>query len=318
MYKGYRIAVVVPAYNEASQIGDVIDSLPDFIDDIVLINDASSDNTGEIIQKKSCRSIANIHLIQHEENQGAGAAVKSGYRWCFDNISSDIILTVDGDGQMSPDDMSKLLEPIVNDNADFTKGNRFASGKAWQDIPRVRFLGNALLSLITKVSSGYWHVADFQTGFTAGRTSVLKYIPWERMYDRYGYPNHRMILLNVAHARVRDVAVEPLYGIGENSGIRISKVIFTMSWLLLKQFLWRLKEKYVIRDFHPLVFFYFFGFIFAVATIVLFIRLFYFWLYLGETIPSINALAAFFSFMSTSQFTLFAMWFDMEANKDLK
>ena len=125
-------------------------------------------------------------------------------------------------------------------------------------------------------------------------------------------------MLNVSNMRVRDVPINPVYGIGEKSGIKIRKVIFTIGWLLIKRFFWRLKEKYIIRDFHPLVFFYFFGFIFSLITIGLFARLFYHWIYMGRDIPSINALAAMFSFMSGSLFTLFAMWFDMIENKDLK
>jgi hypothetical protein len=137
------------------------------------------------------------------------------------------------------------------------------------------------------------------------------------MYQWYGQPNDILVRLNVYNFKVRDVPVEPVYNIGEKSGIKIRKVLFTISWLLIKLFLWRMKEKYIIRDFHPLIFFYALGAFFYTAMILLFIRVFYVWFSEGD-IPDINALAAFFSFMSGSLFTLFAMWFDMESNKELK
>jgi hypothetical protein len=116
---------------------------------------------------------------------------------------------------------------------------------------------------------------------------------------------------------VADVPVEPIYNIGETSGLKVKKVMFTISWLLFKRFFWRMKEKYIIKDFHPLIFFYVMGMVFGATSIALFARLFWIW-YATSHIPPINALGALFSFISASQFTLFAMWFDMEANKDLK
>jgi len=142
-------------------------------------------------------------------------------------------------------------------------------------------------------------------------------VDWGKMYNRYGQPNQLLVMLNILNLRVRDVPVRPIYGVGEKSGIKLRKVVFTMSYLLLKNFLWRMKEKYIVRNFHPLIFFYFLGAFFGISTIFLFSRLFYKWWLLGS-IPPINALAAMFTFMSSSLFIIFAMWFDMEANKDLK
>jgi hypothetical protein len=224
---------------------------------------------------------------------------------------------MDGDGQMSPGDLAAILDPVVEERADYCKGNRLFTGEAFQKIPRVRYFGNAFLSLLTKIASGYWHVADFQSGFTAINRKALQTIDWGRMYKRFGQPNDLLIRLNVYNFRVTDVPVEPVYNIGEKSGLKIGRVIFTISWLLFKMFFWRMKEKYVIRDFHPLIFFYFIGGLFALLTVTLFGRLFYMWGLTGH-IPPINALAAMFAFMSASLFILFAMWFDMEANRELK
>jgi glycosyltransferase involved in cell wall biosynthesis len=315
MYKNKTICVVIPAFNEASQIGGVIDTVPDYVDWIVIVDDSSTDDTASVVaqfQKHHSRVV----LLRHDVNQGCGGALATGYIWARDNMM-DIAVRMDGDGQMSPKDLPALLDPIARGMADYAKGNRLVSGEAYQKIPRIRYFGNAFLSLLTKIASGYWHVADFQSGYTAMNEKVLHTIEWQKMYKRYGQPNDLMVRLNIFNFKIADVPVEAVYHVGEKSGIRIKKVIFTISWLLLKMFFWRMKEKYIIRDFHPLVFFYTLGAMFGLATVILFTRMVYCkWLF--GFFPATSSLAAMFSFMSASLFTLFAMWFDMEANKDLK
>ena len=315
MYKEKKICVVVPAHNEENQIAKVVQTMPDFIDTIVIVNDCSKDKTADVVENL-IQKYPSVILINHEKNQGVGGAIATGYKWARDN-GMDAAVVMAGDAQMHPDDLDAILNPVVNGEVDYSKGNRLFSGEAYQQIPKVRYFGNSILSLFTKVASGYWHVADSQTGYTAINKKALNLIDWDKMYKRYGQPNDLLVRLNVYDLKVRDVPVKPLYNIGERSGIKIWKVIFTIPWLLFKLFLWRMKEKYIIRNFHPLVFFYFLGAVFFLATIILFTRLILYWHYVGN-IPSINALAAMFSFMSSSFFTLFAMWFDMEANKDLK
>lgn len=315
MYKNKTLCAVVPCFNEETQIRGVIETMPEYVDIIVAVDDKSTDRTVEILNEISDGD-KRIVVISHEKNQGVGGAIASGYKWARDN-DMDMAVVMAGDGQMNPDDLPALLDPIVNDHADYSKGNRLFTGQAFQKIPRIRYLGNGVLSLLTKIASGYWNIADSQSGYTVINNKGLKAIDWDLMYKRYGQPNDLLVRLNVENLRVTDVPVEPVYNVGERSGIKIKNVIFTISWLLGKLFLWRMKEKYIIRDFHPLVFFYCLGFIFFVCTVTLFARVFLLW-YLTAHIPSINALAAMFSFMSASQFTLFAMWFDMEANRDLK
>ena len=315
MYKDKTIAVVVPCYNEETQIKRVIDTMPEYVDQIVIVDDLSEDDTVSVVHELA-QSDSRIELIRHSQNGGCGGALATGYIWARDN-GFDVAVRMDGDGQMDPSDLESLLEPVVNGETDYSKGNRLYTGEAFKMIPKARYFGNSILTLLTKIASGYWHVADSQSGYTAMNNEVLRILDWRFMYTRYGQPNHLLIMLNVLNFRVRDVPVKPVYGIGEKSGIKVKKVIFTLSWLLFKNFLWRMKEKYFIRDFHPLIFFYFLGFSFSILTLILFGRLFYRW-WLIESIPPVNALAAMFAFMSSSLFTLFAMWFDMEANKDLK
>jgi glycosyltransferase involved in cell wall biosynthesis len=315
MYRGKTIAVIVPAYNEEKLIGKVIETIPAFVDDIVVIDDASRDQTGEIVkacQKKEARLI----YIRHEKNEGVGGAIATGYQWVRDH-GKDIGVVMAGDAQMDPQDLPKLLDPVVEGEVDYAKGNRLFTGKAWKIIPRTRYLGNAVLSFLTKIASGYWHVADSQSGYGAASLKVLETIDLDHIYRRYGMPNDFLVRLNVYQFRVRDVPVNPVYGIGERSGIRIYKVVFTLPFLLLKLFVWRVKEKYVIRDFHPLVLFYLLGFFltpigFVFGSYLLILRIFF-----GSVAATSALFAAFFT-ISGLQSLFFAMWFDMEYNKDLK
>jgi hypothetical protein len=245
-----------------------------------------------------------------------GGAIITGYKWVRDN-GIDISVVMAGDAQMDPKDLPKLLDPVVEGRVDYSKGNRLFTGKAWRVIPKTRYLGNAILSFLTKISSGYWHVADSQSGYGAVALEVLKTIDLDSIYKRYGMPNDFLVRLNIYQFRVRDVSVNPIYGIGERSGIKIYKVVFTLSALLLKLFLRRLKEKYIIRDFHPLVLFYLMGFVLTPIGFIFGCYLLIFRLLIGPVAATSALFAAFFT-ISGLQSLFFAMWFDMEYNKELK
>ncbi|THB69131.1 MAG: glycosyltransferase family 2 protein [Desulfovibrio sp.] len=315
MYKGHTIAVVVPCYNEETQIGGVIETMPDFVDRIIIIDDTSKDKTVEVI-RKAMETHERVTLIEHEVNQGVGGAIASGYKWARDK-DLDVAVVMAGDGQMDPNDLPAILDPVVEDGVDYSKGNRLISGEAYKKIPKVRYFGNAMLSMLTKIASGYWHVADSQTGYTAIGKKALHTIDWDKMFKRYGQPNDVLVKLNVYNFRVRDVEIEPVYNVGEKSGIKIRKVIFSIGWLLLKLFFWRLKEKYVVRDFHPLVFFYFLGFTMFGLNLVFFVRLLVLWAMRGY-VPEITFLTWLFTGTTGMMCVFFAMLFDMESNKDLK
>ncbi len=316
MYKNKTVCVVVPAYNEEILISRVIETMPDYVDKIVVVDDKSKDKTAEIVKQYAQKPGTRVILICHEKNQGVGGAIATGYKWARDNkIFATAVMA--GDAQMDPEDLPSLLDPVVNGEIDYAKGNRLFTGNAWKIIPKVRYLGNSFLSLMTKIASGYWHIADSQTGYTVINLRSLELIDPDKIYKRYGMPNDLLVKLNIYNLKVRDVPIKPVYNIGEKSGIKIHTIVPKLSWLLFKCFLYRMKEKYIIRDFHPLIFFYMFAFFFDVATIALFIRVFYKWFAEGH-IPPINALASMFCFITAVQFTLFGMWFDMESNKDLK
>ena len=315
MFKNKMVSVVIPAHNEQKLIRKVLQSIPHWVDHIYVIDDCSLDSTSEKVRER-IQSDTRIQLIRHEENQGVGAAICSGYKASLDN-QVDIAVVMAGDGQMDPDDLEGLILPIAEEGVDYTKGNRLFQGKAWEIIPRHRYIGNSILSLLTKIASGYWHVADTQCGYTAISTKAIQTIELDNVYPRYGMPNDLLVKLNIADCSVRDIPVRPIYNVGEVSEIRISRVVITISRLLLHCFFRRLVEKYVIRDFHPLVFFYTLGLIAFPAGFITGIYLFLFRIFSGP-VSATSALFSAFLIISGLQFLLFAMWFDMENNKGLK
>lgn len=315
MYRNMKIGVVVPCYNEETQIARVIDTMPEFVDTIVIVNDCSPDRTTEVVRSHRFYGTAKIQLIDLKKNEGVGGAIAAGYKWCRDN-QIDIAAVMAGDGQMAPEDLPAILDPVVDGEADYTKGNRLVTGRAFSKIPKIRFFGNSALSLLTKIASGYWRVADSQTGYTAINAAALRAVDWDAMYKRYGQPNDLLVKLNVAEMRVVDVPIEPVYNVGEKSGIKVRKVIFTIGSLLVRLFFWRLKEKYVIRNFHPLVFFYAFGAVSLLLSVGMLARMIALWSATGN-VPEITFLSWMFSFSIGFNSLGFAMWFDYEANKHL-
>lgn len=313
-FPGKSICVVVPCYKEETQIGKVITSLPRWISYICVIDDCSPDRTSEVV-KEFATSDSRVHLIRHEINQGVGGAIATGYKWARDN-GVDVAVVMAGDAQMNPDDLPALIAPVVEGRLDYAKGNRLFHPKAHR-IPRVRFFGNSILSLLTKIASGYWHLADSQCGYTAINRRALESIEWDEMYKRYGMPNDLLVRLNVHNMRVGDVEVEPVYGVGERSGFRSRKVVWPIARLLLISFFWRLREKYVFRDFHPLVLFYALALVLGIISTLLFTRLIILWVTAGS-VPQITALALTFSLTTCLQSLFFAMWMDMEANRPLR
>ena len=313
MLEGKRVAVVVPAHDEQELIATTLAGIPAFVDRIYVVDDGSRDATAE---RARASGDPRVEVIPHDRNRGVGAAIVTGYKRALaDGI--DVTAVMAADNQMDPGDLGMLALPVVRGEVDYAKANRLVSGEAWRLIPRARYLGNAVLSMLTKVASGYWHVADSQSGYTAISRQMLDVLDLDRIYTGYGFPNDFLVHLNVWNARVRDFPSRPIYGVGERSGIRYHKVVPRISWLLVTGFFWRLSQKYVIRDFHPLVFFYAFGFLSTLAGLVLgVIEIAY--RIAGNDVSVGTVVLIALLVISGSQFTLFAMWFDMESNKELR
>lgn len=313
MLEGKRVAVVVPAYDEERLVAETLGGIPDFVDRIYVVDDASTDGT---VRRAEAVVDPRVEVLRHEGNRGVGAAISTGYRKALED-EVDVTCVMAADNQMDPAELEALVTPVVRGEVEYAKANRLVTGEAWTVIPRTRYLGNAVLSLLTKIASGYWHVADSQAGYTALSLDALRRLDLARLYPRYGFPNDLLVHLNVQNARVRDVPSRPIYDVGEESGIRLRAVVPRISWLLFKAFWWRLGQKYVIRDFHPLVFFYAFGILmtlagFLLGLVELVLRV------AGNQITTPTIVLVAVLLIAGIQLTLFAMWFDMEANKDLR
>lgn len=364
MLHNKKIAVVVPCYNEERQIGIVIDSMPDFVDRIIVVNDCSKDNMAEVVKKyiqqdthagkisikpfpnKPERNLYNeadmviyeqalldrdkytpsevanqkpdtdrIILINHLKNGGVGAGIASGYKWCVDH-DIDVTAVMAGDGQMDPSELQAIVEPVILENIDYVKGNRLRHASSWLVIPKIRFFGNSILSILTKIASGYWRVSDTQTGYTAISLNALKAIRPHQIYKSYGMPNDLLVKLNVINATLKEVTIKPVYRVGEQSKMKVGKVIFKVSWLLIKLFFKRLWSKYLFRDFHPLFIFYNLGLLAGLAAIPYGLKVFKS-IVLGKVMSYEPLLAFVFLSISSIQFLIFAMWMDMQDNERL-
>jgi glycosyltransferase involved in cell wall biosynthesis len=313
MLEGKSVAVVVPAYDEEKLIRTTLSGIPEFVDRVFVVDDASEDGTAE-----QAGSVADsrVEVVKHEQNQGVGSAILTGYGRALEE-GIDVTCVMAGDNQMDPADLEAIAGPVVRGEVEYAKANRLFTGRAWELIPRTRYLGNAVLSLLTKIASGYWHVADSQSGYTAISRETLELLDLDRVYPRYGFPNDMLVHLNVLNAHVRDVPSRPVYGVGEDSGIRLRRVVPSISWLLLKAFFWRMREKYVIRDFHPLVFFYVFGLLFSLIGVTLGVTVTILRL-LGNELTAATVVLVALLLISGLLFTLFAMLFDMESNRELR
>lgn len=274
MYREHTIGVVVPAYNEEAFIGGVIADMPPYIDHIYAVDDGSTDGTWEAICEwvgtEERTEVAQAGVadggiavgprvipLRHETNRGPGAAIKTGYLEALEQ-GMDVVATVDGDGQMEPERLEQLLNPIVAGEAGYAKGNRLGDPESWRTMPRLRLVGNVALSFLTKLASGYWRSRDAQNGFTAISRSALEAVDVETLYEYYGYCDEVLVRLNVDDVPVADIPMPARYG-DETSAIRYVEYIPRVSLMLLRNFLWRLWRKYLLGAFHPLVIAYLAG-----------------------------------------------------------
>ena len=308
MYRERSIGVVIPSHNEENHVKDTIETLPDFIDKIYVVDDGSTDKTAEVVKTLTDQR---IRLFQHEVNKGPGAAVATGYEAAL-NDEMDVIVKMDGDNQMDPEQLPNMLDPIIEGKADYTKGNRLLSPEYRKGMSKWRFFGNSILTFLTKIGSGYWQMMDPQNGYTVISRRALERINVDSIYPYYGYLNDILARLNIYGYRVMDVVMPARYG-RETSSIKYSKYIVKVSIMLLRKFFWRLEMKYVVFSFHPLVLFYILGIV--LTPIGLFGGLFalYYKYVIGGALFVRGALSLLV-FIIGVQFLLFAMLFDMQVN----
>ena len=363
MYNNQTVAVVIPCYNEETQINRVIETIPDFVDRIVVVNDCSTDDTAHIIKEYINKDIHNysnklighqkveknfyneaevvlaeksteeeryflpsvvynktpdrnrIILINNLKNGGVGSAIARGYKWAKDN-NVDCTAVMAGDGQMDPSELKLICQPVIEENIDYVKGNRLIHRSARFVMPKRRYLGNSILSIMTKIASGYWRVSDTQTGYTAVSLSALKAIDIYKIYKHYGMPNDMLVRLNIVGCSLREIPIKPVYRIGEQSKMKICKVILPISWLLVKCFFRRLWGKYFIRDFHPLFLLYNMAFMLNIVWLPYLYKISRS-LILGLNLSFETLFAFTFLGVFGFQSLLFAMWMDIQDNERL-
>lgn len=243
-FEDAKVCVILPAHNEAEHIGNVITSLPEWVAAIIVVDDASSDGTCAVVE---ALDDPRITLIRQAVNTGVGGAMVAGYKAA---LASDfgILVKMDADGQMAPSDLPRLVRPLLDGVAEYSKGNRFYVVNANRSMPRVRKLGGVILTFMTKLSSGYWHIFDSQCGFTAVRAHLLKMIDLDTVARDYFFENDMLIWLNTTDARVVDVPIQTVYG-SEVSDVRIGRVMWSFPPRLLRGWLFRATRKYLLLDF---------------------------------------------------------------------
>ena len=264
MYRDNTIAVVIPAFNEEAKIKNTILGIPAYVDQIYAINDCSTDRTEKLIEQ-CADGDPRISCVTLKSNSGVGAAIVCGYSAAI-TAEIDIAVVMAGDGQMDPEDLPRLLNTIVDGVCDYSKGNRFLHHGGVSHIPIQRLVGNMVLSILTKIISGYWHISDSQCGYTAINQRALNAVEWEASFPGYGCPNDYLVRLNIANMRVADVPVRAIYGPQWSSHLRITRVIGSISKLMLKLFLHRLFRKYVVKNSHPIILNYLIVFLCLIAT----------------------------------------------------
>ncbi len=239
MYKQYRIGAVILAYNVERTIENTIKGVPALVDMVYVVDDGSRDNTASIVEPLSN---PNLSLIRHDRNRGPGAALITGFSTALED-GMDIVIKIDGDGQMPMDQIENLIKPIADGKVEYTKGDRLSKPENRIGMPRFRLFGNILLTVLTRVASGYRHVNDTQNGYVAISSRALKNIGIRNVDSYYGYLNDILVRLNSSGFEIQDIPMPAIYG-SEESSIKLRRYVFKVSLLLLTRFMWRLKVKY--------------------------------------------------------------------------
>lgn len=248
MFANSKVVVVIPCYRVERHIADVVAAIPPFVDNIICVDDASDDGTGRAL---AALANARLLILRHERNQGVGGAMITGFREAL-KIGADIVVKLDGDGQMDAGKMAALIHPIASHQCDYAKGNRLSAPEDMKGMPRVRLMGNLILSLLTKAASGYWKIMDPQNGYLAISGKLLKRLNLDKIARDYFFENSMLIEASLQNARIADVVMPAFYG-DEKSNLRVSGILFRFPFKIIKGFLRRLLIKNVLYDLSPMV-----------------------------------------------------------------
>jgi dolichol-phosphate mannosyltransferase len=240
------VAVVIPAYRAAAHIAGVLRGIPSLVEWIIVVDDCSPDDTADVVQAEMQRD-KRICLLRHEKNQGVGGAVLTGYDEAY-RLGAAVVVKMDSDGQMDPLYLPALIDPIVREQTDYTKGNRYLHARQLRSMPLIRRVGNLGLSFLTKLASGYWNVFDPTNGYTAIHAALIPLLNREGIARRYFFESSLLLELSLLRAVVHDISIPAKYG-NEISNLSITQTLRQFPGKLLKGFCRRLWIQYFVRDF---------------------------------------------------------------------
>ncbi|HAT71870.1 MAG TPA: glycosyltransferase family 2 protein [Elusimicrobia bacterium] len=315
MYRDKKISLVIPAYNEEKLIVHTLAGVPALIDKVYVVDDASPDNQAAVITELA-RKDPRITLLRHTVNQGPGAGIITGYLQSAAD-GYDIAMVVGGDNQMQLAEAANFLDPLIDGKADYAKGNRFLDSKledTLSKMPRLRLFANWLITALTKIASGYYKTMDVVDGYTAITKKAIETVNWNRAWKGYGYPMDFLVRLNAYSLRLIDIPRTAVYLPGERqSQIKGFNYAMKVSPMLVKNFFWRINFKYMYRDFHPLVFFYYLALLLLPLGLLNGAYLVYDKVFCGGfAVTAPRSILVALMIISGIQFLLFAMLFDME------
>jgi len=260
-----KIFVVIPAYRSERTIGAVIKGIPKFVSKILVIDDGSPDNLKNVVNGLM-KSDKRITLLSHQTNQGVGGATMSGYQYAVEH-GADFIIKMDSDGQMDPDYIIPLLAPLLEQRADYVKGNRYLFLRQISKMPLIRRIGNFVFSILAKMASGYWNIFDFTNGYTAINSKMIRYLDLKKIHQRYFFETSLLIELGLEKARVIDIYTPAIYK-DEISNLSETDSLFRFPFLLLSGTLRRIFIQYIIRDFNASTLFLLLGFILTLFGLI--------------------------------------------------
>lgn len=313
MYKSKSISVVIPCFNESTQIKLVVETIPKFVDVVIVVNDGSTDDTLAVALELT-HGNPKIVVLDLKQNLGVGGAIDAGYAESLAR-NCDITAVMAGDGQMNPDELEALVDALVATNADYSKITRLYEPRYFHSIPKVRLFGNSILSMLTRLSSGYWQISDSQTGYTAITHQALRGIQGD-LWKGYGFPNDVLNKLGLLNVKVVEIPSKPIYGVGEKSKLNPRKVAYPILKLLLKAWIRRIYVQYFLRTLHPIGVGYFaslFGMSLGGVWITyLFVHDFL----IEESTRPLHLLSALVLFQSSLLLYWLSLMFDALLNKD--
>jgi len=329
----FRVYVIVPVYNESKNILSVINNIPSVVDEIVIIDDKSTDKTLKILLSKKNTQLKKCKILTHDKNIGQGAARATGFKYLINRSNNkisknsrnkrfpnkveredDLFIVLDGDGQMDPKEIELFIKTRIKTNAQFIKGDRFETPNLLQIMPNIRIIGNIILSLMTKIASGYWFLSDSQCGYFTFTREAAKKIDWDKLVKGYGQINELIILSSMKNITAATVYVKAIYGIGEVSGIKIRKVWISILKICLKGFLKRIIIKNIIWQTQPFAFFYL-GSLISFIVFIYFLTSSILFKIENSVFPPLSTTITMFLFLITSLSFVQGLIFDLNHNE---